>query len=257
MKKPYFYIVSILLLTISCIPSKKVRYLQTDENALKNSYLAFYEEYKLKSGDNLYINVSSLNNETQMALLGGNQIIQTQGLAAKYKDVYLIDIQGNITLPEIGKITAKNLTIKEINDTLIYKLSRFYNQVTVQVRLADGFITILGEVNRPGRYQLEFEDKMSIYDLLGLAGDLKKQANRNTVKIIRNIDNENKIFTIDLTKVEVLENENFYLQPNDVVYIEPLRAVFWQQDSFPFMSTVSVVLATVTSLLVIFTYINK
>jgi len=101
---------------------------------------------------------------------------------------------------------------------------------------------------------LSYKDRISIYELIGLAGDLKKQADRNKIKIVRRNNNENQVFLIDLTKVEALENPNFYLQPNDLVYVEPLKAVFWAQESFPFMSTVSIVLATITSLLVIFTY---
>jgi polysaccharide export outer membrane protein len=112
----------------------------------------------------------------------------------------------------------------------------------------------LGEVNKPGRYELTYEDRISIYELLGLAGDLKKQADRNNVKIVRRNNDENQVFIIDLTKANALENPIFYLQPNDLVYVEPLKAVFWEQESFPFMSTVSIVLATITSLLVIFTY---
>ena len=138
-----------------------------------------------------------------------------------------------------------------MGDSVSKKLNTYFNQINIQVRLADGFITVLGEVKKPGRYQINYKNKISVYELIGLAGDLTTHANRNEIKIVRRTNNENTVFKIDLTQESILENEYYYLQPNDIVYVEPLRAVFWDSKSFPFMTTLSVILATATSVLVI------
>ncbi len=254
-KRNLLYLIVLLLTLYSCIPSKKVTYLQDlNHDTLTSKYFSKSHEYLLQNGDNLYVSVESLDTETQIALSGNLQMQNVQGVGAKYKDVYFIDNEGFINLPHIGKLQIVGKSLSQAYDTINFKYANFFNQVKVNVRLANGYITILGEVNKPGRYELTYEDRISIYELLGLAGDLKKQADRNNVKIVRRNNDENQVFIIDLTKANALENPIFYLQPNDLVYVEPLKAVFWEQESFPFMSTVSIVLATITSLLVIFTY---
>lgn len=214
------------------------------------------EAYKLQKGDNLYIDLSSLDPETK-EIIGGNTQATAVGPGAKYKNVYQINNNGEISLQEIGTIKAEGYTTIQLSDTLNKQFNRYFNLMNIQVRLADGFITILGEVNSPGRYQLNYKEKLNIYELIGLAGDLKQEANRQMIKIVRQNNDQSEVYLIDITKEGVLSSDLYYLQAGDIVYIEPLEATFWESKSFPFMSTVSILLSTVTSLLVIFTYAKK
>jgi len=258
MKKNYFiYILILLSVTFSCIPSKKVRYLQTDQlNGQLRTYTLANQEYKLQKGDNIYIDLSSIDTETELVVSTKSNLASI-GAGAKYKDVYLIDPNGEITIPQLGKIFVENYTIAQVHDSLYSRLDELFNEINLQVRLADGFITILGEVNIPGRYQIDYKDKMNVFEVLGLAGDLSMHANRKEVKIIRKVNDENQILFIDLTNENILSDPNFYLQANDIIYVEPLKAVFWDSKSFPFLSTVSIALSTITALLVIITYAKK
>ncbi len=249
-----FYILTVIVFISSCIPAKKVKYLQSTSPNETNSFKTKDVEYKLQAGDNLSISLTSTDMETNIALNTQVQSNQLQGAAQKYKDIYLIDNKGYIKHTQLEKIYVEGLSLQQAKDTIEAKISVFYKQVTANVRLADNYITILGEVGSPGRYLIDFDDKISIFALIGEAGDLKIEANRNNIKLIRKVGDNTEIFHIDITKKNIIENDFYYLMPNDIVYVEPLNVTFWGPRNFPFVTTVSLILSTATSIFVFFNY---
>ena len=241
----------------SCIPARKINYLQEKSGYTASADSITIPQYKVRPGDNIYIKLSSLDPETAQILEPTGQNMSSQNESEKkYKDVYNIDTNGYIDIHQIGNIYVKDLTLRQIKDTVDYSISKYFKQINVQVRLADAFITILGEVKKPGRYIIHYDDKITFFDLLGLAGDLTKHANRKDLKLVRKNAGKTEIINIDLTDKKILEEEYFYLMPNDIIYVEQLNAVFWDKSTFPFFSSLSVVLATTSSVLVIFTYLK-
>lgn len=254
------YIAFVFIITtslFSCIPAKKINYLQdkSDYSSINDSLPT--PKYKIRPGDNLYIKLSSLDPETELILEPGSRNIKSQNESEKkYKDIYLVNSKGFIDIPQVGDIYVKDFDLEEIKDTIDYSISKYFKQINVQVRLADAYVTILGEVNVPGRYLIQYDDKITFFDLLGMARDLTKYANRKNLKLVRKTGEKTEIFHIDLTDKKILEKEYFYLMPNDIIYVEQLNAVFWDKSTFPFFSSLSVVLATTSSVLVIFTYLK-
>jgi polysaccharide export outer membrane protein len=112
-------------------------------------------------------------------------------------------------------------------------LSHILNQPVVTVKLVNRYVSVLGEVKNPGHFPYS-QDKLTIYDALGLAGDITDYGNRNKVILIRNINGENIRINVDITKSDILISDYYNLRPNDIVYVKPLRNKFWGMRQFPF-----------------------
>ncbi len=257
--KRFFFLVLIssffIMVCDSCISSKKIKYIQKEAGKAKDEkYTRKLIKYRLQSEDNVYVKFSSIEPVSNEVLSLGNSQTMNQGLAAKYKDIYQIDSHGYINLPQLNKVSAKGLTLQQLKDSLELKMQRFYHDVTVQVRLADNYVTIIGDVNNPGRYLVDFREQISVFELIGMAGDLSIEANRKEVKLIRNTEKGTEIVELDLTKRGIIESEYYYLKPNDIMYVEPLRAMDWHQRRYPFTTTLALVLSTTASVLVLISY---
>jgi len=246
----YFCILS------SCISSSKIKYLQADKMRQQNIFKIQSVDYHLQVGDNLYIKLSSLEPVANQALSSDLNRNVSQSLEAKYKDVYLLGNDGCIKLPQLNKLKVVGLTLDQVKDSIDYHIQKYFAQVNCQVRLADNSVSILGDVNRPGRYMIDFRDKINIFELISMAGDLSFEANRNSVKLIRKNGEETELIPIDLTKKDVIESPYYYLLPNDVVYVEPLKAASLHVRNIPVATTLSLVLSTTTAILVIISYIK-
>jgi polysaccharide export outer membrane protein len=117
----------------------------------------------------------------------------------------------------------------------------------VSVKLVNRFISVLGEVKNPGHFSYS-QEKLSIYDALGLAGDMTIYANRKEVVLSRNENEKNVLVRIDLTKPEILESNYYYLRPNDMVYVKPMKKRVWGMAQFPY----AIILSTITTALLLY-----
>lgn len=254
----FIAIVFILFSVSSCISSRKINYIQKEAGKAQGNtkFTRKPAVYKLQADDNVWVKFSSLEPVSNLVFSGATGFSNMQSLEAKYKNVYQIDTAGYVSIPQLNKIKAEGLTTLQLKDTLEKKIQRYYQQVTAQVRLADNYVTILGKVNKPGRYLVDFTERISIFEAIGLASDLNIEGNRKKAKLIRNYGDTTEVVTIDLTKRNVIEDEYYYLMPNDVLYIEPLRAMSWHRERYPFATTLALILSTATSILVIASYLK-
>lgn len=136
---------------------------------------------------------------------------------------YLIDDQGEIDFPVIGKIKIAGLSPEETRVMLRERLSEYLVDPIINIRLKNFTVTILGEVNRPGTYPVNGE-RITVLEAIGLAGDLTIKGQRENVKVIRDFDGTKVYNTIDLRRKDVMNSPVFYLTQNDVVYVEPNRS---------------------------------
>jgi len=250
------YLTLIFLLS-SCIPAKKVRYLQTEDNeSQKLTFVDPASSYKIQKGDNLYIKFTSPEPDINLLLSSDINNNFTQGQVTKYRDVYIVDSKGSINLPQLKPLFVEGYSLEQIKDTLRKSINLYYQNINIDVRLADNYVTILGEVKKPGRYMIDFRDKITIFELIGMAGDLNYEAKRSRVKLIRKENEKLNVYYINLLDIKILENTNYYIYPNDIIYIEPLNAVFWDRKTMPFATTLALILSTTTSILVIISYLK-
>jgi polysaccharide biosynthesis/export protein len=215
---------------------------------------ADFPDYRLKVNDELYIQVSSLdeaaagvfsNSKEQAYYVGSMQPYGASLLS------YSVDKDGFLSLPVIGKIQVKDKTLPEVTAVLKDSLSHILNQPIVTVKLVNRYVSVLGEVKSPGHFSYS-QDKLSIYDAIGLAGDVTVYGNREEVILVRNENGENKRINVNLTKSNILAMDYYNLRPNDIVYVKPMKKRFWGFDQFPF----AVILSTITTALLIYTVVK-
>ncbi|MGB0430932.1 MAG: polysaccharide biosynthesis/export family protein [Bacteroidia bacterium] len=260
-------IVALVLLALGgCVPYKKQVYFQYLEEMAQaeDGSLAEFEqvraEYKLQNDDIIDIKITSPNLEAaaffsqSFSVSGSNQQQMMQGAQVGdiyYLTGYIINDSGNVELPILGEIPASGKSLQEVKSFLEQELLKYFtskNSFYVKVKLGGIRYSIHGEVARPGRYVV-LESRYNIYQALAQVGDLTAFANRSEVWLLRQEAGKTKIYGIDLLSKEIMESPLFYIQPNDVVFVKPLKVKQYGVGSTflqNFNSTVSVISATIS-----------
>ena len=259
-KRFVLFIIILTTLLTSCIPNKELVYFQ-GEPASKNAVFKILNEpYKLQVNDILDIRIKA-EDETLVSLF--NPINQIGGQSSNqfneqnlYFSSYTIDRHGNIRIPYIGELNVLGYTEKEVREKVEVEMEKYFkdaSNIFVTVKIAGIRFTVLGEVANPGTLVL-YQNQVNIVEALANSGDITITGNRKKVTVIRkNIDQTKKI-ELDLTDISILNSESFYLQSNDIVYVEPLKQKSWgtgTTGSQTFSTIISVLsLVTTTVLLV-------
>ncbi len=219
----------ILLLSIvigftDCNSAKQVAYFQDvpdSTDVVKRVHNTKFVEPVIHSGDILNIEVTTIDAE-----LGGiTKEKQTDMSTADEKmSGYMVDKNGYVEVPIIGKLKVDGMTTIEIKELVRKNALKFYKDPLVNIRIANFYITVLGEVKTPGRYVVNSE-KVNIVDAIGLAGDLTLGAKRSNVMLMREENGETVFTRIDLNSTDIFQSKYFYLQSGDKIYVEPLKAM--------------------------------
>ena len=225
------------LMFSSCVPQKKMLYLQVQDET--DTLTTFQNEkkieYQVQPGDNLYIRVVTLDEKTTILLnplsSGGNQNIGSD--ASVYLNSYSVSEGGLLDFPMIGEIPVKGLVVEEIKEQIQDKLKTYMKEFIVIVKLVNYNITMLGEVNRPGQYKI-YQDNINIFEAVSMASDLTDFANRNKVAIIRQTKTGSEVVYIDMTKRDLLLSDYYYLKPNDILYVQPVKGKQFSFANFPY-----------------------
>lgn len=215
----------VLLLT-ACTSSKKILYLQ-DVQPLKQQDIENQYEVKIHNDDLLAIMVNSKNPE--LALPFNMPLISYQvGYQNNYTQRilgYLVDSDGNIDFPILGKIHVAGMTRKELTTYLKQRLmdEDYIKDPIVTVQFLNFKISVMGEVNRPGSFDIS-SDRITLLEALSKAGDLTIYGRRDRVAVIREVDGVRTILYHDLRSSDIFQSPCYYLQQNDIVYVEPNKA---------------------------------
>ncbi len=178
----------------------------------------------IRTDDILSINVASRNPETVIAFYTRTETTAAAGeRALGIQEGYRVDEEGNIYLPFLGAVKAEGKTILQLRQDLTDSLVQFIPDVSIQVRFMNFRVTLLGEINRPNTYIIPNE-RLTILEAIGMAGDFTPYARRNAVLVIREREGERAFNRINTQDATIFESPCFYLSPNDIVYVEPLRA---------------------------------
>jgi len=182
--------------------------------------------YRLQINDVISVKVKSATDSKIADIFNiTNEAVSTAANpGALYMDGYSIDSYGRITLPILGSVEVKGLTLEIAQDSIQNRANKYLNQATALVKLVSFKITVLGEVKNPG-YHYVYNNQVTILEALGLAGDLTNVGNRENIKLIRPTPNGSEVTLLDITDPGLLRSPYFFLMPNDVLYVEPLRAL--------------------------------
>lgn len=250
--KTGFALLVLAIVFASCVPQKKMLYLKdakmVSENLSQNYVNDRSVNYKLQPGDNLFIRVMNTIDERSAAALMGDNGSGRNYLssdASIYLQSYTLDEEGCIEMPLTGKIELKNLTVDEAKARLQSELDKYVNQTTIIVKLSNFNLTVLGEVTRPGMYKV-YQSQINLFEAISMAGNMTNFAKNSEVKIIRQTDNGSEVVTVDMGVADILSSPYYYLKPNDIIYVEPLKIKQWGFTTFPYSTVLSIITLGIT-----------
>ncbi len=257
MKNYIVLIASVLyaLLLASCVPLKKSIYLQGDMAKSLEEIEATYEtkksSYLIKPNDNLYIRVTSLDSRTSAFLNNDQENASNRidnAMAASLAG-YRVDLDGSISYPFVGKIYVANLTLPEVTNKIQLAVSKFIEESSVNVKLLNDNITIIGEVQRPGRFLL-YAEEVNILEAISMAGDMTDYSNRKKVRLIRQDGDTQQMIVINTLDENIVFSPYYYLKPGDIIYVEPRRLKSWSLSSIP----IGLTLTFINTALLLYTF---
>lgn len=258
--KKIFLLLLIPLFIGGCSSYKKSIYLRNDEVLEKAQQNNKQYVYRVMPKDELTITVSTSDPASSVPFYrkigqGKDQASSAQGMNnAKLLD-YLVDNEGNIDYPVLGKLHVAGLTTRECEALIRKELQQYLNEVpNVTVRTSNYKISVLGEVKSPGTYTVS-DERINIFQALALAGDMTVFSVRDNVQLLREDSLGNRrVLHLDLTSADIALSPDYYLQQNDIVYVKPTKAKVhsntFSNNSSTWVSLMSLA-ATIASLVIV------
>lgn len=232
-----FFVLFLICFLVSCITTQDLEYIGLNKEI--KEIQGSFEDYKLQSGDLLSIQISTTT-EQQHDFFNKENTANSQLMVKNpYLYGYVINREGNLELPTFGSVKAVGFSVIELSNILKNIAVSYFENPVVKLNIINFDITILGEVNDPGTFKI-VNPKVNILYALSLAGDITKYGNRKKVKVIRNENAINKVFYINLTRSDILNNKDFMLQPRDIIYVSPLNKKFYAFDNITNILSMSI-----------------
>lgn len=242
----------VILFLTSCASKKNVLYLQNIDSIGNSNVLVNYET-RLQNDDLLSIIVSADQPEAtlpfNMPQIQGNYQINENQDGIK---TYLIDAEGNIDFPVVGKIKLGGLTRNEAINKLTNAIKDYITKPQINLRILNYKISVLGEVVRPGNFKISGE-RITLLEAISMAGDLTIYGNRGNILVIRELNGTKTFTRIDITKADFMNSPFYYLSQNDVIVIEPNKTKVNSSVIGPDVATALTALTLLTTVLLLFT----
>lgn len=243
--------IAIIIMASSCVSRKKLTYLQFSGKSIDSEYITGEARgsvtpanYKIMPYDNLFIRIvtpdprwSALFNQQT----GEGGITMEGAILAGYP----VDLDGNIEIPYVGELRVAGKTLYEIKADLEVALVSYVTDAAISVRMVDNSVSVLGEVLSPGRYPIT-KDRMNIFEVIAMAGDMTVYSNRQKVQLIRPSAYGPVIKELTLSDRSILSSEYYYVMPNDIIYAMPMRGRIFAANS----SVFTIFLTSITTALV-------
>lgn len=240
----------------SCTQHKKTLYF--NNLITENDSITYFENippnYLLKSGDILHIRILSINEDISKlfnANTSNTNYSQYYSDASMYVNGYSVNDSGYISLPVLGLLEVGGKTVNETQLLVQNNLDNFLKGATAIVKLLTYKITVLGEVNRPGVYN-NYNDNITVLEAIGMAGDINPYGNKKNVLLMRPTKKGTETYRINLNDVSLLESSNFYMLPNDILYVEPVKSKAFKLNS----SNISITLSSISTLILVLNFIK-
>ena len=242
------------MLFASCVPTKDLIYLQNKDNSVPdNSVNAINSKpYRVQTNDILSITIKTLDPKLSQLFNTTNTEVVAKSEISTYYDGYTVNDHGNIRIPVLGEINVLGFTTEEIRKTIEEKLlNEYFNKESnlfVNVKLAGFRYTINGEVNVTGT-RILYQEKVNILEAIANSGDITTTGDRKNVVIIRQIPQGTEMHNIDLTDINAMKSPYYNLQPNDYIYVKPLKQKTWGtgKTGIESISSIITILSLVTT----------
>ena len=248
-----------MLLSTSCISQRKLSYLRDVTEASADSINQTYtplKENHIAKGDLISILVNALDVEAVQAFnlpvasvqrLGAKQVTAT-GSGGSLQG-YWVDPEGNIDFPVLGKLHVEGMTTTALRDTLSLLIARSVKDPIVNVGFLNFYVTVLGEVKNPGRHAVP-DQGMTIFEALGLAGDLTIYGKRNNVLVSREVEGKMEFARLNLNDQAIFASPYYHIRQNDVIYVEPNNARAISSQNIPLYLSMLTTLGSMATVIV-------
>jgi len=256
--KKNFHIITILIIGLSlflssCNSYEKLTYLQEIKETGKEGIFEKNKPgYQLQAGDLLYVQIITENQEINQ--LFNPMISQSTSQNLRPENMfytgYLVNDSGYIEMPLLQKIYVSGLNIDQVQDSIKQHAYRFLKNPQVIARLANFKFTVLGEVKAPGVKQIT-ANQVNIMEALAYAGDITYNGNRKKLLLLRQTAEGTQTYRINLTKQGIVNSELYYVMPNDIIYVEPLRSTLFREQASDYVFVVSALSSTLTAVALI------
>jgi len=224
--KRTIFLCLLVILNNYCSPRNLTYFYDLPEDKNYSAKIVF-DEPKIQPHDLLSITVNSLNPESNLLFNTGvitmaNSNYNLETPMTTVNEGYVVDKEGNINFPVLGKFNISGLTKEEASKKLSTEIKSYINNPIINVRFQNFRITVIGEVNKPSTFTLATE-RVNILEAIGMAGDLTLYGKRENILLIREIDGIRSVIKLNLNSKELFESPYYHLKQNDVVYVEPDR----------------------------------
>lgn len=220
-------VMAVVLLLSSCTTTEKLTYLNNLPESSDPQYFPYeMADYRVQYRDILYVDIKSLSPEGEVVnLLQGTSSTSSaymQNEASQYLVGYNINKSGNIILPVIGQVKVGGRTLAEIRDIIQKEVDSIFNHAFVDVKLLSFKFTVLGEAHSPGTF-INYNDYLTVLEAIGRAGGVGDYGRRDRILVVRATPEGSKTYTINVNDKNLLTSEAYFVMPNDVIIIEPLK----------------------------------
>jgi polysaccharide biosynthesis/export protein len=247
--KKIFPLLILMFVAASCTSTKNLTYLNNLPVSDGPQYFPYeMPEYKVQYRDILYIDVKSLtpDGKIENVLQGSSALSQNfiQGEANQYLLGYSVDKEGKILLPVVGKISVQNRNLVEIRTIIQGKIDSVFKHAYVDVKLLSFKFSVLGEVRNPGTF-INYNDYLTVIEGISRAGGIGDYGRRNNILVIRSTPEGSKVFRINLQDKTILNSDAYFLLPNDVIIVEPMKHKSFSLN----LPTISLAITSITGIL--------
>jgi polysaccharide export outer membrane protein len=254
---PFLFFIPVGIIFLgSCTTQSKLMYLSNlDTTSVQQFFPMERPDYRIQYQDILYVNVTTLNNEMNDLLNPGFQQY-TYSLYSSQSNIYIygytVNDSGYISLPILGDVYVYGLTIDEITWSISERAKEFLKDATVNVKLLTFKFTVVGEVNRPGTY-VNYNNQLTVLEAIGMAGDISNYGNRKRVLVVRPTKEGTYTYRINVQDKNLLQSQGYFLLPNDVVIVEPIKSKPFQLN----IPTITLLFSGISSLILILSFIQN
>ena len=261
MKQKLLILFAVTLLAASCTSQKKLAYLNNlpVPNGQETFTLAI-PDYKIQPRDILYITIKAMTPDGRIQDFLSSTVSSTtsqigMGEAGGYLYGYDVNQEGNLIIPVVGTIKVEGLTLEETRKVVQTAVDKIFKNSTVECKLLSFKFTVIGEVRGPGTY-VNYNNYLTVLEAIGRAGGIDDLGNRDRVLVVRPSEKGTKTFRLNLQDKSILSSEAYFLLPNDVVIVEPLKQKIFNMNLPTISFFISTSLAALSTTLLLINYLK-
>lgn len=241
----------VLLALNSCVTTQDSTYLQVYPESQYSGEYVPPETYLIKTNDNLYIRVSTPDPSLSAIFNVFDQsggMLQADEASAQLMS-YSVELDGTVDIPYAGRVEVAGKTLEEAKQVIEEVLGEYVTDLSVTVKLVNNYVSVLGEINNPGMYPI-YKDRLNVFQAIAMAGDVDEFSDRYEISIIRETEGKSIIKEFNITDRNIVDSEFYYIMPNDVIYVKPMKGRWFALNTAPYTFALAVI-GTLTTVFIL------